>query len=72
MPTSLPTGPLSTRQSLADELRRLGLKPGDVLLVHSSLSSLGWVCGGAEAVVLALLDVLSNDGTLIVPLTLQR
>ena len=67
MPTSLPTGPLSTRQSLADELRRLGLKPGDLLLVHSSLSSLGWVCGGAEAVVLALLDVLSNDGTLIVP-----
>ncbi|MER6687979.1 aminoglycoside N(3)-acetyltransferase [Streptomyces minutiscleroticus] len=62
-----PTGPLVTRAGLADELRGLGVRSGETLLVHSSLSSLGWVCGGAVAVVQALLDVLGPDGTLVVP-----
>lgn len=37
------------------------------LLVHSSLSSLGWVCGGATSVVLALERVLGEGGTLVMP-----
>jgi aminoglycoside 3-N-acetyltransferase len=58
---------MCTRASLAAGLRELGVLPGETLLVHASLSSLGWVCGGAEAVVQALLDVLGDDGTLVVP-----
>ncbi|WP_407841946.1 aminoglycoside N(3)-acetyltransferase (plasmid) [Streptomyces sp. DSM 116496] len=64
---NLQAGPLCTRASLAAELRGLGLRPGETLLVHSSLSSLGWVCGGAATVVTALLDVLGDAGTLVVP-----
>jgi aminoglycoside 3-N-acetyltransferase len=56
-----------TRLSLADDLRRLGVRAGDTLLVHSSLSSLGWVCGGPTAVLQALQDVLTQDGTLVMP-----
>jgi aminoglycoside 3-N-acetyltransferase len=56
-----------TRDSLAHDLRNLGIDAGDVVLVHSSLRSLGWVCGGAVAVVQALLDTLGPDGTLVVP-----
>jgi aminoglycoside 3-N-acetyltransferase len=56
-----------TRAGLAADLGRLGVRPGSVLLVHSSLSSLGWVSGGAQAVVEALLDALGPDGTLVVP-----
>lgn len=38
-----------------------------MLLVHSSLKALGWVCGGPVAVVQALRDALGPDGTLVVP-----
>lgn len=56
-----------TRESLAQDLRLLGLTPGDTVLVHSSLKSLGWVCGGSVAVVQALIDVVTPDGTLVMP-----
>jgi aminoglycoside 3-N-acetyltransferase len=56
-----------TQASLAADLRRLGLREGGVVLVHTSLSALGWVCGGAQAVVGALLDALGPEGTLVVP-----
>ncbi|MFF7140129.1 MULTISPECIES: aminoglycoside N(3)-acetyltransferase [Streptomyces] len=67
MPAPLPTGPLVTRDTLCAQLRTLGVRPGETLLVHSSLSSLGWVSGGAVAVVRGLLDALGPDGTLVVP-----
>ena len=62
-----PPGSLQTRDSLAADLRILGLRAGDIVLCHTSLRSLGWVCGGPVAVVQALLDVLGPDGTLVVP-----
>ncbi|MFF4485889.1 aminoglycoside N(3)-acetyltransferase [Streptomyces sp. NPDC001544] len=67
MPTPPPTGPLVTRGTLGAQLRALGVEPGETLLVHSSLSSLGWVCGGAVAVVQGLLDAVGPDGTIVVP-----
>jgi aminoglycoside 3-N-acetyltransferase len=56
-----------TRRGLAADLRQLGLGPGAVVVAHSSLSSLGWVCGGSVAVVQALMDVLTESGTLVMP-----
>lgn len=56
-----------TSDSLARDLRALGLVEGDTVLLHSSLSALGWVCGGPVAVVRAFLDVLGPSGTLVVP-----
>ena len=38
-----------------------------VLLVHSSLSSLGWACGGRVAVVMALEEAIGPEGTLVMP-----
>jgi aminoglycoside 3-N-acetyltransferase len=56
-----------TRSSLATDLRTLGVRERSVLVVHSSMRSIGWVCGGTVALVLALLDVLGPAGTLVVP-----
>lgn len=56
-----------TRTSLTYDLHELGIKSGMTLLVHSSLKSLGWVCGGPVTVVQALTDVLTPTGTLIMP-----
>jgi aminoglycoside 3-N-acetyltransferase len=56
-----------TVQSLSSDLRVLGVRSGDVVLAHASAKSLGFVVGGAQAVVQALLDVLGSDGTLVVP-----
>ncbi len=59
--------PVITRQCIVDDLRALGLQRGETLAVHSALSSLGWVEGGADTVVDALLEALSPEGTLLMP-----
>ena len=59
--------PFTTAADLAADLRVLGVPAGGVLMVHSSLSSLGKVLGGAPAVVRAHLNVIGSDGTLVMP-----
>lgn len=60
-------GAPATVASLSQDLRRLGVSTGMTLLVHSSLSSLGWVCGGAVALIQALEKTLGPQGTLVMP-----
>ena len=55
------------RKIIADGLRDLGLKTGDIVLLHSSLLSLGHVEGGPAAVIDAFLEVVGPEGTLLVP-----
>jgi aminoglycoside 3-N-acetyltransferase len=59
--------PEVTAAMLSDDLRRLGLGEGTVVLVHSSLSRLGNVKGGADAVVDSLLETVGSRGTLLFP-----
>jgi aminoglycoside 3-N-acetyltransferase len=56
-----------TVRSLSSDLRALGVREGDVLEMHSSFRSLGYVAGGPQAVVEALLAALGPGGTLVVP-----
>jgi len=56
-----------TVASLTADFKKLGIEPGMTVLVHSSLSSLGWVCGNAASVILALEASLGETGTLVMP-----
>ncbi len=52
-----------TVESLETGRRDLGVEAGGTVLVHSSLSSLGWVCGGPPAVVDALQRVVASSSS---------
>ncbi|MDE2718491.1 MAG: AAC(3) family N-acetyltransferase [Chloroflexota bacterium] len=56
-----------SKDDIVGDLAALGVPRGGLLFVHSSLSAIGEVLGGADAVVDALLDVLGPEGTLVVP-----
>ena len=46
------------RERLVRDLQALGLRPGDLVMVHASLRALGPVEGGPAAVLDALLDTV--------------
>ena len=58
---------LATGKLIARDLRRLGLDSGDTVLVHSSLSAVGSVPGGEQAVAAAIRTVVGSGGTIVVP-----
>lgn len=55
------------KQDIVDGLLDLGVKSGDELEVHSSLSSFGMVDGGAESVISALKEVVGKNGSIFMP-----
>jgi aminoglycoside 3-N-acetyltransferase len=58
--------------TLTGDLGALGLCPGMTVLLNASLGSLGYVEGGAAAVVAAIRDVLGPYGTLVSPATTEE
>lgn len=59
---------LVTRPRLVDDLRHLGISddPVGIVMVHTRMSAIGRVVGGAQTVVEALLEALGDDGTVLV------
>src|SRR4051794_34328022 len=56
-----------TIESLAASFRACGVQPGQTIIAHTSLRSLGWVIGGAQAYIQALLQAVGPSGTLMMP-----
>ena len=56
---------MHSRQDLVDGLRRLGLTAGATVMVHASIRAVGPIAGGPDQIHLALKDVLTPEGTLM-------
>ena len=57
--------PLVTKSRLVAELQHLGLLPGQTVMLHASVKNIGWIVGGPDMVLEAILDVLGEAGTLM-------
>ena len=56
VPNTQPSNPAVTQADIRDGLLSMGIGPGDVVFVHSSLSAFGHVDGGADTVIEAFED----------------
>lgn len=54
-----------TKQDIVFSLQCMGIEKGDVLLLHSALTAIGKVDGGAETVIDAFLEAIGEEGTLV-------
>ena len=54
-----------TRAALTADLRRLGLRAGDMVMVHAAVSRFGRLLNGPDAPIGALLDATAPGGTVI-------
>lgn len=58
---------LVLKQDIIDGIKRVGIANGDAVIVHTSLSKMGFVCGGPQIVIEALLEVVGHEGTIMMP-----
>ncbi|MCI6733349.1 MAG: AAC(3) family N-acetyltransferase [Lachnospiraceae bacterium] len=56
-----------TKETIVNELKKIGLEKNDIVMVHTSLKSMGYVCGGAQTIIEALIDVVGSKGTIMMP-----
>jgi aminoglycoside 3-N-acetyltransferase len=54
-------------EQIIEDLRKIGIQNGDSVLVHSSLSKIGYVEGGAPMIIRALRAVVGERGTILMP-----
>lgn len=58
---------LILKQDMLAAFQELGMQPGMTVMAHASLSSLGYVCGGAQTVIRAMLETVTREGTIVMP-----
>jgi len=60
------------KKDIISALKSVGIINGDIVLVHSSLKSMGYVEGGAETIISGFLEAVGCEGTLVMPTLCQR
>lgn len=55
------------KQDILKALENVGVTHGQTIMVHTSLSNLGFVCGGAQTIIESLLESVGTDGTIMMP-----
>jgi aminoglycoside 3-N-acetyltransferase len=54
-----------TKSRLISDLKKLGVSEGSTVMLHASVKAIGWIVGGPDVVIQALLEVLGREGTLM-------
>lgn len=57
--------PIVTKSQLVGDLKDLGVSEGHTVMLHASVKCVGWVVGGPDVVLDAILHVLKASGTLM-------
>ena len=57
----------NTLEGLQTGLKSIGLSGGDTVIVHASLSRIGWTIGAERTVIEALLAAVEGGGTIVMP-----
>jgi aminoglycoside 3-N-acetyltransferase len=60
-------GHVFTKEFLVKNFQTIGIEKGDSLLVHSSLSKMGYLENGPDTLIDALLEVIGSTGNLLMP-----
>ncbi|MEY3237651.1 MAG: hypothetical protein RI883_1752 [Bacteroidota bacterium] len=61
------TGEIISKISLIKAFKKIGIASGDTVLVHASLSQIGYIENGAKDVVEALLESVGKSGNILMP-----
>lgn len=61
------SGKSISQHDLENDFKKIGIKNGDVVLVHSSLSKIGHLKDGPKTFVDALINVVGKEGTVLMP-----
>ncbi|WP_026653122.1 aminoglycoside N(3)-acetyltransferase [Butyrivibrio proteoclasticus] len=56
-----------TKADIKNALAELGLQRGDAVMVHTSMKEIGYVCGGGQTVIEALIETVGEEGTIMMP-----
>lgn len=59
--------PHVTSKKITDDLQKMGIHHGDILFIHSSLKSIGYLVDGPNTVINGILDAVGPEGTLLLP-----
>lgn len=54
-----------TKSELCTYLQQIGLEAGTTLMLHLSVKKIGWLVGGPDILIQALIEVLGQEGTLM-------
>ena len=58
---------LVLKQDVINAIEKVGVTKGDTIMVHCSLSSMGFVCGVPHIIIEALLVSVGEEGTIMMP-----
>ncbi|CUK70211.1 aminoglycoside N(3)-acetyltransferase [Listeria monocytogenes] len=57
----------ATKQKIVSDLEESGIKKGDTIIFHASMSKAHWICGGPVTVILALQELVGETGNIVMP-----